>query len=244
MAKEHIVQPGDHLLRLAATEGFRDFHTIWDDPANAALKKLRFNPNVLDPKDRVVVPDKQPLSTTRPAGTQNQFPLKRSPSILTVKLQSAGFQPRAGRTTQVIVTIDEGGTPRKITQDGVQTGTDGGRTVRSGNPLIDAELRLLAGAGPSDVAERFPLLVAHLPPLSVRRGQQARLNNMGYLAGFQETDIEQFRWAVEEFQVDHRKQFPRMKRLGLLADNSVDKETLIALGTVHGDLLPGQEGSL
>jgi peptidoglycan hydrolase-like protein with peptidoglycan-binding domain len=47
-----------------------------------------------------------------------------------------------------------------------------------------------------------------LDPLETLSGQQQRLNNLGYFAGFVEPEDpkspnSQFRWAVEEFQCDH-----------------------------------------
>src|SRR5437870_2055914 len=42
-----------------------------------------------------------------------------------------------------------------------------------------------------------------LNPATKLSGQQARLNNLGYFAGFALRDLEQLLWAAEEFACDH-----------------------------------------
>ena len=38
--REHIVKAGEHLSTIAEIYGFRDYRSIWDDPANAALSLI------------------------------------------------------------------------------------------------------------------------------------------------------------------------------------------------------------
>ena len=58
--KLYIVQPGDFLLKIARQHGFRDYRTVYDDPANAAFRRKRPNPDVIFPGDQLVIPDKEP----------------------------------------------------------------------------------------------------------------------------------------------------------------------------------------
>jgi hypothetical protein len=69
--------------------------------------------------------------------------------------------------------------------------------------------------------------VGHLDPIDTLHGQQQRLNNLGYFAGFARGDKPdiQFRWAVEEFQCDHPP---------LAVDGKVGPNTLKKLEEVHG----------
>src|SRR5213593_3181575 len=54
---KHIVQPGEHLVRIASEHGFRSHESIWNHPGNSGLKKNRDNPNVLAPGDEIQIPD-------------------------------------------------------------------------------------------------------------------------------------------------------------------------------------------
>lgn len=47
MSAVHVVQPFEHISGIAHRYGFRDSHTIWDHPDNAALKRPREDPHVL-----------------------------------------------------------------------------------------------------------------------------------------------------------------------------------------------------
>jgi hypothetical protein len=47
-------------------------------------------------------------------------------------------------------------------------------------------------------------LIGHLNPIDVESGERARLNNMGYFAGYSSNvDEKQLKWAVEEFQCEN-----------------------------------------
>src|SRR5262249_16436606 len=49
---------------------------------------------------------------------------------------------------------------------------------------------------------KFDLKIGKLNPQNKLSGQQARLNNLGYFAGFELNDLEQLLWAAEEFECD------------------------------------------
>jgi hypothetical protein len=78
----------------------------------------------------------------------------------------------------------------------------------------------------------FHLKVGSLKPVDDVEGQQARLNNLGYFAAFTvpatKEEKDQFKWAVEEFQCDHKKDF-KLKVTG-----ECDPKTQQALATVYG----------
>jgi LysM repeat protein len=50
----HVVVPGDYLTAIAYAAGVT-VDDIWNDPANAQLKELRSNPEMLAPGDVVYV---------------------------------------------------------------------------------------------------------------------------------------------------------------------------------------------
>ncbi len=70
----HVIKVGDHVALLAYQCGF-DADTVWNDPANDALRQLRPDPNVLCPTDILYIPDqndKQPAMQTLTTGCRSQ----------------------------------------------------------------------------------------------------------------------------------------------------------------------------
>jgi len=57
MEEDYEVQAGDCISSIAYERGF-SLETIWNHPANAALKQRRRNPYVLRPGDVLKIPDK------------------------------------------------------------------------------------------------------------------------------------------------------------------------------------------
>jgi hypothetical protein len=83
----YVIKQGDFLLLLAHKFGF-DADTVWQDPSNADLSKLRSNPNVLAPGDVLYIPDqvnKKPALTNLTPGTANNFVSSAPTMTLAVK---------------------------------------------------------------------------------------------------------------------------------------------------------------
>jgi hypothetical protein len=71
----YVIKIGDYVALLAYQFGF-DADTVWNDPANDALRQLRPDPNVLCPTDILYIPDqndKQPAMQTLTTGQANNF---------------------------------------------------------------------------------------------------------------------------------------------------------------------------
>jgi hypothetical protein len=90
MATTHTVKHGENLTIIARHYGFTDWHTIYDDPANAAFRRKRPNPHLILAGDAIVIPDRGP-SLSPPA--KPEFSLDVNDAItsgrfpdLTVKL--------------------------------------------------------------------------------------------------------------------------------------------------------------
>jgi N-acetylmuramoyl-L-alanine amidase len=75
MSSTHTVAQGEYLSGIAKHYGFANHVTIWNHPQNAALKKLRVNPNVLLPGDQAFIPDKAPKQESAPTGRTSRFRL-------------------------------------------------------------------------------------------------------------------------------------------------------------------------
>jgi N-acetylmuramoyl-L-alanine amidase len=70
----YVIKQGDYLALLAYQFGF-DANTVWNDPANADLQKLRPDPNILWPTDVLYIPNQNvpPATHKLEPGTTNTF---------------------------------------------------------------------------------------------------------------------------------------------------------------------------
>src|ERR1700722_13430648 len=76
----YVIRQGDYLAKLAYTFGF-DADAVWKDPANADLRKIRSDPNMLWPTDIRYIPDPVvPAGTTLTPGSVNSF-VSTSPTV-------------------------------------------------------------------------------------------------------------------------------------------------------------------
>ena len=195
MAITHTVVQGEHLAGIAAQYGFVDFKPIWEAPENAALKADRKNPNILFPGDKVVIPDRE-LGEESGATDQRH--------VFSVTIRKLKLRVKIKDLSNVAV--------RRICFL---------QTSRSVGPMLQADDIFEADVhprektavmgfpqSPTDPSRRddINLEIGGLDPIDKPSGQQERLNNLGYFAGFSKTPSpDQFKWAVEEFQCDHKK---------------------------------------
>lgn len=56
MGKTYVVVEGDTLTKIAADHGFANWRTIYNDPANAAFRAKRPDPNLIFPGDEIFIP--------------------------------------------------------------------------------------------------------------------------------------------------------------------------------------------
>jgi len=215
----HVVQEGEHLPGIAAAYGFTSHKAIWDHPDNAELRSLRKNPNVLAAGDRLVIPERERGDAAGATEQRHRFVASGSKLLLRVRILDLGDAKRDGpcfydsvRQSNFIAEVD----------GAFQTEID---------PRLERQATLrLDGATTETPPDEFPVEIGGLDPLATPTGQRDRLNNLGYFAGFSQStfDAVQFRWAVEEFQRDHRKSD------GLTVTGVVDPATQGALLRQHG----------
>lgn len=199
MAKTHQVEQGEHISGIAARHGFADWHVIWDDPANADLKKKR-DPHVLFPGDGPVIPDRLEKDEAGRTTAVHTFQVDLPPLFLRLKVLDWDGIPVKDANCHLGL--------ESFTLDAIRTSTKGfleheiQRLARKAELTAFDPIKKPSGTLPF-AQIRFDLRIGHLDPETTFSGQQARLNNLGYFAGFSNNDIAQFRWAVEEFQRDH-----------------------------------------
>jgi hypothetical protein len=74
MAEDHVIQPGEHMVRIAAQAGFRTYKSIWDAAGNDDLKTTCPNPNILFAGKHVQIPDPTAKKVSDlPTGQEHTF---------------------------------------------------------------------------------------------------------------------------------------------------------------------------
>lgn len=186
MAQSYVVKQGDHLPAIAASFGFHSWHTLWEAPENAELRRQRSEPTLLAPGDVVNIPSLRPLDRTAATGQRHRFVLKRSRLKLRVRVLDPFGQALANTDCELVVD----GSSQSLT-----TGGDG---------IVEAKIPPQASVGVLRAAGmEFPLRIGHLDPLPLPSGLEARLINLGcYPGSVGEDDPDSLTFAVELLQHD------------------------------------------
>lgn len=166
MPTEYTVSQGDCISSIAAQNGLSSWKLIWDDPANAALKERRKDPNVLYPGDVLTIPDKQPKQESRGVDAKHTFKMKEQPTKIKVRLL-LDDQPRSGLNYELRV---DG---RTLT----------GATTGAG--LVEEEIPPTATTGILTITEGtsqeiYELAFGTLDPIDTESGLRGRLNSLGF----------------------------------------------------------------
>jgi hypothetical protein len=182
MPINYTVQQGDCVSSIAFQYGFFP-DTIWNHSANASLKELRKDPNILLPGDVVVVPDLTFREESCATDARHKFVVRGVPALFRLQVFD-GTTPRASQ--KYSLTIDQ-----KLFQ---------GVTDKHGVLMVeippDAEKAHLV-IGP-DV---YDLDLGHLDPVTELSGIQARLNNFGFDCGPADGQLtDRLRLALRIFQ--------------------------------------------
>jgi hypothetical protein len=205
----HTVEQGEHLSRIAAQYGFLDYHTVWEAGENADLRKLRKDPNVLFPGDRLFIPERQDKQAPAPTGQFARFvvPVQK----LKLRLVVLGWDKKPIRNVRCVLEID-GQRSELHTDD---------------NGLLEREIATDANAGTLTIQDiSFPVRIGNLDPADEISGYRARLANLGYRPGSSDDPADpELRSAIEEFQCDHPP---------LTVDGVCGKQTQTKLVEVHG----------
>jgi len=165
MPVNHTVKAGDCMSSIADRYG-RFWKDLWEHPENAALKKLRSDPNVLNPGDSVVIPDQQVHEESCATEARHRFRRKGVPAKLKIRILRDD-KPR--KNLPYVLEIDSVMTKGSTDGDGFVTGDipPGAKTGR-----------LTVGKG--DDAEVFDLLLGTVDPLKTDEGLIDRLDCLGY----------------------------------------------------------------
>jgi len=213
----HTVEQGEYLASIAKDYGFSDWHTIYDHPQNADLKKRRPNPDILFPGDEVFIPDKAPKHESCATKKKHRFQVKVPKALLKLVLKDSDGKALANQPYTL--------TMAWLTYNG---STDGAGSLQQKIPIgiETAQLNL------DKLNLGWTLKIAHLDPIpkdqddeAVITATQARLENLGFdCGGVTGTLDDKTQAALQGFQ----------KSCGLPVDGTCNSETLAKLQELHG----------
>lgn len=211
------VEAGDSMASIADRTG-HFWQTIWNDGANAELKKTRENPETLLPGDKVTVPPLREKQESRPVDLVHRFKRKGVPVkvVFTVAEQGPNGKVFAGKPYVLKVgtrryegrTDDKGGLEHWV----VPSATTGLLSVEINEPDYPPQLR-------------WTLAIGQVPPGNNLAGAQWRLKNLGYgPVKADGRDSGETQAALRAFQRDE----------GMTESGTADATTLSALVARHG----------
>jgi hypothetical protein len=172
--QHHTVRQGDCLSSLAARHGLPDWHVIYDAPENEELRKLRPNPNLIYPGDRVFIPDRRPKLEAAATGKSHTFVVSRPKTRLRLKifddLDESPTKARyelwiEGRQKPIEGDLEDGVLDTKIPADAPKA-----RLV-------------IRSADRGTVLEELELLLGALDPVDTVSGARSRLRRLGFDCG-------------------------------------------------------------
>jgi hypothetical protein len=168
----HIVEQGECMALIARRHGFADSAAIYGEAANADLRAARSSPNVLEPGDEVLVPERRPKRVECATERLHAFRVKLPMRSLELILHDSRGEPIVGAA--YVLSYESHGRERRV--DGTTTAAG---AVKHALPADVIQVTLTMRGRKRDV------LLGHLNPL--RRtsddgvsGVQARLANLGY----------------------------------------------------------------
>lgn len=209
MTTRYTAKQGDGIARIAWENGFFA-DTLWEHPANAALKAQRGVPEILLPGDCVEIPPKEHKTEAGNTGQKHVFRMHGVPAKFQLRLLCDG-EPRADEPFTLII--------------------DGKRTVKG---RADAQGWIRCWIMPDSVsgllqlaggAELYSLCFGGLDPISALTGIQSRLRALGYFDGASDGEPSSgLHAALSAFQEDQ----------DLQVTGEVDDATRSALQLAYG----------
>jgi len=209
MPIRHVVRQGECISSIAFQYGHFP-KTIWDDPGNAELKRLRKDMNTLAKGDALTIPDKRVNQVDGGTETRHRFRRVGVPARLKLRVNRSGQS-----MANVPFTLAIDGSLRNGT-----TTPDGDVDVPI--PPNAREAILTVGKG-EDILE-YRLQLGHMEPIDTIAGVQARLQCLGFEVGAANGTLnEETQAALRAFQ----------DRNGLEVTGEIDEATRAKLQELH-----------
>lgn len=218
MPKIHVVKQGECLASIAEHYKFTDWRAIYNHSENADFKRSRPNPNLIQPNDRLFIPD---ITIKEHDGNTNQkhtYILHRKRVLLRIVLKDLSNQACSSKKYKLLV------------EGKVYQGTTNGEGLieheipaRAENAELTAWIDL--DQNNFDKEYTWTLKIGHLDPINAISGVQARLKNLGFRCGKSDGIIgPKTKHALRTFQT----------KAGLEPDGIIGEKTRKALLDAHG----------
>ena len=213
-AGEHEVVPGEDVHSIAFETG-HFWETIWNHPANQALKQLRSDPGRLLPGDRLAIPPLRPA--TRPSASNRRHIFRRKGVPIQIEIHLWEVVAAESLNIVEIEELEKDGDkgrgeppqrrPRvnvpylleveKSTYTGV-TDSTGGLKHYVAPTATKGLLKLNPG---TVLEEKIELKIGQIYPEKTRMGIKQRLTNLGFSCGaIDGSESEEYFEAIRAFQ--------------------------------------------
>ncbi len=190
MSTKHVVVEGDCISSLAHRCGFI-WETIWYHPDNEDLRQRRKDPNILNPGDIVVIPDRQLKQVPGDTEKKHRFKKMGEPVYLNLRLIDLNREPRANLDYRLDI---DGAWHSGSTDD------DGGIRV-SIPPNARRAVLFIGDDADSEDYEEYEIDLGYVDPITETTGVQTRLRNLGLYQGAIDGDAgEVTHYGVTAFQ--------------------------------------------
>lgn len=164
---QYKVKQGDCISSIAYRHGLF-WQTVWNYPANAALKEKCKDPNDLHPGDMVFIPEKKTRQESVSTEKKHRFRALNQPAKLRLRIMDDD-QPRANTSYQLDLDGD------------ILTGKTDEDGLLEHSILPDTKCAKLKFDDNDD--EVFEIDLGYTDPITEISGLQARLINLGYNCG-------------------------------------------------------------
>lgn len=164
---DYVVRAGDCISSIAKETGHL-WETIWDDSANAELRRVRQDPNVLMEGDRVTIPELRRKEEPGEAERRHRFIRRGEPAHLKLQVLDDD-RPVANQPYELWI---DGQTQRGT--------TDPEGKLDIPIPPNAKRAKLKVGTAPNDF--EYDLELGATEPVEDLKGVQQRLRNLGFRA--------------------------------------------------------------
>jgi N-acetylmuramoyl-L-alanine amidase len=218
MPRIHTVSQGECLASIAVRYQFKDWKTIYNHAQNAEFKRLRPNPNVIYPGDKIYIPDAQVKNYSGNTEQQHKFVVKRQKFLLRVVLKDKRHKILAN--TKYKMKVNEQVYQGTTAPDGLIE-----HEIPANATLVKLTTWIKNPDDNSEKEQRWQLKLGNLDPQTTVTGIQARLNNLGYRCGPVDGVVgRRTKHALQKFQ----------EKNSLEVTGTITNETRNLLDKLHG----------